>query len=296
MLKHGWVRGRWKVKPLRERLPFGIALVLALGLMTACAASGAEPTPLPTQTLIPLTPTPSNPPPTQTPTSAPRLRPADLLSATPQETRDRLRAQVVQTLAAAEDVEPSAVQVVQITERAWDDAESLSCDVDSPVEDGDITGFEMILLLDETVYIYHTDDTDQVQQCSAVPVAEVSGDMLVKVDPIAEDTLALARQRLANERDLSTRQIALESMRVVTWPDNSLGCPAPGQDYAQVEINGYRLVLSVGDERYIYHTSFDQIIRCNAGNEELPPEMTPEPTAETTPESTPEQTPDATAD
>jgi hypothetical protein len=39
-----------------------------------------------------------------------------------------------------------------------------------------------------------------------------------------------------------------------------LGCPQPGQVYAQVIIPGYLIHLQVGGHDYIYHTDMDKII------------------------------------
>lgn len=59
--------------------------------------------------------------------------------------------------------------------------------------------------------------------------------------------------------DLAARsKIAPETVRVVSviatdWPDTSLGCPQPGMFYAQVIVQGYKIVLSVGDKQVEYH-------------------------------------------
>jgi hypothetical protein len=38
------------------------------------------------------------------------------------------------------------------------------------------------------------------------------------------------------------------------WSDASLGCPKPGQMYAQVITPGYLVVLEAGGQRLEYHT------------------------------------------
>jgi hypothetical protein len=41
----------------------------------------------------------------------------------------------------------------------------------------------------------------------------------------------------------------------VVWPDGSLGCPQPGQLYTQALVNGYRVVLEQGGDRYDYRVT-----------------------------------------
>ncbi|ABU58354.1 hypothetical protein [Roseiflexus castenholzii] len=58
--------------------------------------------------------------------------------------------------------------------------------------------------------------------------------------------------------DLSVRSgsdpstITLIGAEAVIWNDGSLGCPQPGMIYPQVQIEGYRVVLRVGDRDYDY--------------------------------------------
>ncbi|MEK7327188.1 MAG: hypothetical protein AAB217_18240, partial [Chloroflexota bacterium] len=54
--------------------------------------------------------------------------------------------------------------------------------------------------------------------------------------------------------------VAPESMvtlraEAVTWDDGSLGCPQPGMFYTQALVDGYWVVLQVGDVVYDYRTS-----------------------------------------
>jgi hypothetical protein len=39
----------------------------------------------------------------------------------------------------------------------------------------------------------------------------------------------------------------------VDWSDASLGCPEPGRVYAQVIVEGYRIVASVGERTVEVH-------------------------------------------
>jgi hypothetical protein len=96
---------------------------------------------------------------------------------------------------------------------------------------------------------------------------------LADSDPIAAELIAIARRQVGDETGLATQRIRLVSVETVRWSDSSLGCPQPEQTYAQVEIEGYRIVLMAGDREYIFHTDFDRIVRCE--NEPQQPTATP---------------------
>jgi len=121
----------------------------------------------------------------------------------------------------------------------------------------------------------------------AATQAQVSpGLSLVDVDPVAADLAALAQRLLAEQLDLPVRRVEIVDVQAVVWPDTSLGCPQPDQMYAQVLVNGYRIVVKATGEEVIFHTDFDRALRCPAGDEVLPPGVIlPEATSETTPEA-----------
>ncbi len=67
---------------------------------------------------------------------------------------------------------------------------------------------------------------------------------------------------LAKRLDINADRIEVVRVESVEWPDTSLGCPQPGQAYAQVITPGQILVLSANGQEYEYHTSGDQIVAC----------------------------------
>jgi len=73
----------------------------------------------------------------------------------------------------------------------------------------------------------------------------------------------LARQKLAEELEISVDQIQVVSADPTYWSDTSLGCPQPGMTYPQVMTPGYRVTLVVGSTLYTYHTDTKQtVVRC----------------------------------
>ncbi|MGQ9548950.1 MAG: hypothetical protein ACUVSY_06095 [Roseiflexus sp.] len=73
----------------------------------------------------------------------------------------------------------------------------------------------------------------------------------------------LARQKLAEELEISADQIQVVTADPTYWSDASLGCPQPGMTYPQVITPGYRVTLVVGSDLYTYHTDTKQtVVRC----------------------------------
>lgn len=99
------------------------------------------------------------------------------------------------------------------------------------------------------------------QPAPGIPVPEVT---VAAVPPQVGNTGEVPTPLLqAMSGDLARRlavdpgTLAVVSAEFVTWPDGSLGCPQPGMAYQQVLIDGYRVVLSHGDNQYAYHSSVD---------------------------------------
>lgn len=105
---------------------------------------------------------------------------------------------------------------------------------------------------------------------NAETTPEASLDDLLATDPIAAELVALAQRLVADQLDLPARRVRLVDVQPITWDDTSLGCPAPNQSYEAATVDGYRIVLTTGDEFHLYHTDFDRVIPCTAENERLP--------------------------
>jgi hypothetical protein len=74
------------------------------------------------------------------------------------------------------------------------------------------------------------------------------------LDPSLEKIVTQAKNDLANRLAIEPRQIELLEVASVTWPDGSLGCPQPGMEYTQVQVDGLRLRFRVADRSYEYHS------------------------------------------
>jgi hypothetical protein len=76
--------------------------------------------------------------------------------------------------------------------------------------------------------------------------------MTVNVTSVAEAE-AYAKNDLSAKLAIPADDIKVLESGEKTWPDASLGMPEPGQVYAQVLIEGFRIVLEASGKKYEYH-------------------------------------------
>ena len=74
--------------------------------------------------------------------------------------------------------------------------------------------------------------------------------------------LKAAREDLAKRLNVTPDQIRPGTVRRETWNDASLGCPQPGQVYAQQETAGWVMILRHGNRGYTYHADSSRAIPC----------------------------------
>jgi hypothetical protein len=60
---------------------------------------------------------------------------------------------------------------------------------------------------------------------------------------------------LAKQQNVDPSRITVASAEAVEWPDGSLGCPQPGQNYIQVITPGWRIRLGLDGKTYEYHAN-----------------------------------------
>lgn len=71
-----------------------------------------------------------------------------------------------------------------------------------------------------------------------------------------------ARLDLARRLGVSVDDVTVVSVEAVRWTDAALGCPEPGKVYAQVLVDGYRLVLDCAGRRYEYRSDGRRVRLC----------------------------------
>jgi hypothetical protein len=76
-------------------------------------------------------------------------------------------------------------------------------------------------------------------------------------DEVIEEQMTLVLQQaiadLADRLGVAEDEIKTESVASGIWSDASLGCPDPGEMYAQVITPGVRVILSHDGNTYSYH-------------------------------------------
>jgi len=246
-------------------------------LVVACTTTDDAPTVVPTQPLVLYAPTVTPLIPTVAAVSASPLAPAYLPTTMPinlmhleTDLERQIASLALDDLASIWQIPAQEIQVIHVAHVFWNGIVSNCPEKAQDYSNRNVEGFWIVLSVEGVIYEYHTDEGTTIRLCAETPVQAVRGDILTLVDPIAADMVSLARQRIASDRDLPTSRINLLDIYAVTWNDGSLGCPVEDQDYIEIEIDGYRLVLEVGDTEYIFHTDFDRPVICDVENEVLP--------------------------
>lgn len=94
--------------------------------------------------------------------------------------------------------------------------------------------------------------------------SDTTRDLETPAPTIERDAVAF----LADNLDVDAEQMDVVSIESVMWDDASLGCPKPGEMYAQVVTPGYRVVLQVNDTEYEVHTdeAGEKMVLCEGDN------------------------------
>lgn len=109
-----------------------------------------------------------------------------------------------------------------------------------------------------------------------VPVPETPAGVVGEVpqqimEALVDETAALAQVPLADVR--------VTRAEAVTWRDGSLGCPEPGMVYTLALVDGYWVMLEVGDQTYDWRmgeSGLPGAVLCPAGQGEPPFEDLPD--------------------
>lgn len=100
------------------------------------------------------------------------------------------------------------------------------------------------------------------------PIVEEPGNLQDDTESTEEmndeekQTVAVAKQALAERMKVTTDQIELISVKSVQFRDSSLGCPQKGMVYLQVITPGYQVMLSLEGQTYDYRVAGQKTILC----------------------------------
>jgi hypothetical protein len=165
------------------------------------------------------------------------------------------------TLEERVGISASTIRFAYATEAEWPDS-SLGCP-----EKG--MSYQPVLTPGYVVSLQVNDRTYTVHIAGAAAVicnrAGMSGKQAFNARlEQALKPLNAAREDLAGRLNEQPSQIEITAIKRTRWPDASLGCPQPGEQYAQIETPGFVIKLEHGGNVYRYHTNMKTVILCEA--------------------------------
>ena len=82
---------------------------------------------------------------------------------------------------------------------------------------------------------------------------------------------------LAERTGAAPEKISVLQAQAIVWNDGSLGCPQPGIMYTQALVNGYWVILEVGEQKFDYRTAgTGYFTLCEGGLLPISPPGTPD--------------------
>ena len=216
-------------------IPLGAAIVAAL---VACQTAPADPA---ESSLPAAEPAPAKPQLTDTESAAANV--------------------AVEALAAELGIPKDQITVRMVSAVDWPDS-SLGCPAQDRAYLSVITpGHRVTLLANDQLYNVHEANNKAFVCRQARPVASVD---TAKLNLTPRKQMLQARQDLARRLNVPEADIAMGAITPTTWVDASLGCPEPDTMYAQVETEGWLLVLNHGAREYTYHADSQRVVPCPA--------------------------------
>lgn len=80
-----------------------------------------------------------------------------------------------------------------------------------------------------------------------------------------------AAVNLADQLGIDVAEVQTVSIEQVEWPDSSLGCPRPGQNYLMVITPGFRIILEANGVKVEYHADTQgNVVQCTGGGDVQP--------------------------
>lgn len=80
---------------------------------------------------------------------------------------------------------------------------------------------------------------------------------------VPSEIIEAVKVEIASDAGLSPRDVQIVSAEAVTFPDGGLGCPEPGVNYIQVQVDGFTVIGTAGGATFDYRgTSPTDLRRC----------------------------------
>jgi hypothetical protein len=103
------------------------------------------------------------------------------------------------------------------------------------------------------------------------PAESTPAPLIAAPDPLEKKMTGIAAADLSTRLSLEPELVRVLSAESITWPNAALGCPLPGEVYAEGTVPGFRIRLEAENKEYFYHTDrTGQIILCAEENPDGP--------------------------
>ena len=170
-------------------------------------------------------------------------------------------------LASRLNISSAAIDVVSQESVVWPNA-GLGCPQPGMgYPDVQIDGLRIILSYAGIHYEYHSapervvlcEKNDVRAGLTAVPLSpigpaeESNMTTALKIEPGMQSLIDASTADLMKRLSVTRDAIEVVSAQSVVWPDKGLGCPQPGMQYLQVQVDGFRIELRVNNQLYAYH-------------------------------------------
>ena len=109
--------------------------------------------------------------------------------------------------------------------------------------------------------------------CSIVSMLPVTGHAqnLTALSEPKQQSAKLAITTLSKQLSIDPADISVIHVSIMDWPDSSLGCPKPGNQYLQVITRGSLVLLRADMKAYRVHIGNNRAIICNKPNKNILP-------------------------
>jgi hypothetical protein len=173
------------------------------------------------------------------------------LALLPQTSREQAVRLAIETLAHDLGLATDLVELQSVSPVDWPDT-SLGCPSEVELHAQVITpGFRISLQVDGQMFSVHTGGGRAVVcRKEEAPRDEPESPELLEM-------VARARKDLADQLDVEPDAIELIAASEVVWPNESMGCPAPGKVYSQRTVEGFFIRLRFQSRVYRYHAARD---------------------------------------
>jgi hypothetical protein len=184
-------------------------------------------------------------------------------SAQPAAANDAAAQLAIESLSNKLSIAPDSIEVVHSAVMDWPDS-SIGCPRPGVEYLQVVTRGSLVLLrANHKVYRVHVGSNRALVCEQPLQGAFPRGPGTLPGESL-RDLMQAVKEDLAKQLGVAPDEVFVTEVQTVVWRNSALGCPVPGQDYAELEIQGYRITLDHDGQTFRYHTNQQQVIPCPA--------------------------------